>query len=65
MLSCGDDAEATETVRQLAANIGFEAVNFGPLAQARLIEPMALVWIRMAIPLKLGRDRAFAMVGKE
>jgi len=35
MFVCGDDAEARSTVMKLAEELGFEAVDCGPLFAAR------------------------------
>lgn len=56
MLYCGDNAEAKRTAHQLAADCGFDPVDAGPLRQARLLEPMAMLWISMAFA---GKDREF------
>jgi len=56
MLYCGDDAQAKQTAHQLAADCGFDPVDAGPLRQARLLEPMAMLWISMAFA---GKDRDF------
>jgi predicted dinucleotide-binding enzyme len=61
---CGDDAEAKSVVVALAEELGFEAVNAGPLANARLLEPMAMLWIRLAITEGLGRDIAIKLLRK-
>ena len=42
--------------------LGFEGVDAGPLASARLLEPLALLWISGAYRFGLGRDYAFALV---
>jgi predicted dinucleotide-binding enzyme len=34
----------------------------GPLTQARLIEPFALLWISMALKYGYGRDIAFKLL---
>jgi predicted dinucleotide-binding enzyme len=57
---CGDDAQARQRVLALATLIGFDAVDLGPLAAARWLEPFAMTWIHMAIRLGHGRDFAFA-----
>jgi 8-hydroxy-5-deazaflavin:NADPH oxidoreductase len=62
MLLCGDDAEARASVQALAEAIGFESIDMGPLARARLIEPMAMLWITLAGPLGHGRDIAFGLL---
>jgi predicted dinucleotide-binding enzyme len=37
----------------------FEAIDAGPLKQARLLEPFALLWISLAYGQGMGRDFAF------
>jgi len=59
MFVCGNDAAANETVRQLAAAIGFDAVSIGTLDKARLLEPLAMLWIHLSFTTELGRDFAF------
>jgi 8-hydroxy-5-deazaflavin:NADPH oxidoreductase len=61
MFYCGDDAAAKKTVHQLADDIGFDAQDAGPLAQARLLEPFAMLWISLAIK-GWGRDFAFQVL---
>jgi 8-hydroxy-5-deazaflavin:NADPH oxidoreductase len=59
MFYCGDDAGAKKMVHQLADDIGFDAQDAGPLTQARLLEPFALLWISLAYQQKWGREFAF------
>lgn len=59
---CGDDAAAKAAVRQLIVDIGFEPVDCGPLERARLLEPLALLWIRLAFSEDLGANFAFKIV---
>ena len=59
MFVAGDDAERKPTVMGLVGDLGFEAVDAGGLAVARLLEPFGMLWIHMAINRKAGRDRAF------
>lgn len=59
MLVCGDDHDAVETVRKLAEDIGFEAIAIGDITKARLLEPLAMLWIHLAYSTKLSRDFAF------
>lgn len=56
---CGDDADARTTVAGLCADLGFEPADLGPLAKARLLEPMALVWITLAMQRGWGRNFGF------
>ncbi len=62
MVYCGDDAAAKGVAATLAADLGFEPLDLGPLSGARLLEPHAMVWIRLAIVQKLGRDVAFGLM---
>lgn len=58
---CGDDAGAKATVGQLIADVGFEPIDAGPLASARLLEPLMLLW--MTTSRQLGtRDIAFKVL---
>ncbi|HYE74281.1 MAG TPA: NADPH-dependent F420 reductase [Blastocatellia bacterium] len=61
MLYCGDDASAKETAAKLAADLGFDPVDVGPLKQSRLLEPLAMLWISLAFG-GLGRDFAFNLI---
>jgi predicted dinucleotide-binding enzyme len=62
MLVCGDDVAAVQLAVGLAADLGFDAHPFGGLANARLLEPMALVWIKLAMQHGFGRDFAFGLL---
>ncbi len=55
MFLCGDDAAARATVRDLAASIGFDAIDVGPASNARLLEPTAALWIHLAMVERQGR----------
>jgi len=46
----------------LVRTLGFDPVDAGPLKNARLLEPFAMVWIDQAIKRGRGRDFAFALV---
>ena len=61
MLMAGDDANAKAAVRKLAEEIGFEAVDAGPLKASRYLEPIAMQWIKLAYG-GLGRQFAFSIV---
>ena len=62
MLHCGDDAGAKAIAASLARTLGFEPVDLGGLAEARLLEPFALVWIKLALVQGQGRDFAFGLL---
>ncbi len=65
MFVAGDDAARKPTVMRLVQDLGFEPVDAGPLSAARLLEPLAMLWIHMALTRKLGRNRAFAYVARD
>jgi NADPH-dependent F420 reductase len=45
---CGDDDQAKAVVTQLSRDIGFDPVDSGPLTNARLLEPLAVLWMQLA-----------------
>jgi 8-hydroxy-5-deazaflavin:NADPH oxidoreductase len=49
-------------VLQLVAELGFDAVDAGGLKVARLLEPLAMLWIHLAMAQGLGREIAFALL---
>lgn len=57
----GDDADACAVAVELASALGFEAVRVGGLAKARLLEPMAMLWIGLAMGQK-DRTLAFGLL---
>jgi len=48
MFYCGDDPAAKAVAKLIAIQLGFDPVDAGPLSQARLLEPLALLWISLA-----------------
>jgi len=61
MFLCGDAAEAKAVVTQLGEDLGFEMLDTGPLAIARLLEPLAMLWIHLAVFQALGPDIALTL----
>jgi 8-hydroxy-5-deazaflavin:NADPH oxidoreductase len=49
MFICGDDDAARETVAGICREFGWGVVDMGKLEAARLLEPLALIYIRNAI----------------
>ncbi|MBI1764418.1 MAG: NADPH-dependent F420 reductase [Acidobacteria bacterium] len=62
MFVCGEDAASRSTVCDLAKALGFDAIDAGPLRAARLLEPLAMLWIHLAFTTELNRDFAFAVL---
>src|SRR3990172_1070324 len=62
MFYCGGDEAAKAAGARLAADLGFEPVDAGPLAQARTLEPLALLWISLAYFQKQGPNIAFKLL---
>ena len=62
---CGDDAEAKKVVAKLVTELGFEAIDAGPLMQCRLLEPFALLWITLAMKQGYGREIGFQLKRRE
>ncbi len=60
--AAGDDAEAKETVLELASDIGFDAVDAGPLRNARLLEPLAFFNIQLGYVLGMGTQIGFKLL---
>ena len=65
MFYCGDDAKRRAQVHQLVTDVGFEAIDAGPLSSARLLEPLAMLWISLAFKQGLGRSFAFGLLRRE
>ena len=62
MFVAGDDAARKPAVLGLVRDLGFEAVDAGPLANSRLLEAFAMLWIDQALVRGAGRRFAFARV---
>lgn len=59
---CGDDAEAKAVVTNLARGLGLEVRDVGGLANARLLEALAFLWIHLAMRGGLGREIGFKVL---
>lgn len=59
---CGDDAAAKSQVHELAEVLDFDPRDAGPLSQARLLEPLALLWISLAVFHGYGRGIGFQLM---
>jgi 8-hydroxy-5-deazaflavin:NADPH oxidoreductase len=61
----GDDAAAKGIVKGLVEDLGFEVLDAGPLKAARLLEPLAMVWIDQAMRYGMDANRAWALLRRE
>lgn len=59
---CGDSLEAKSIIKQLGTDLGFDVVDVGPLKNARLTEPLAMLWIELAYNQGMGTDIAFKLL---
>jgi predicted dinucleotide-binding enzyme len=62
MFFCGDDASAKAIVAELGKQLGLDMVDAGPLSQARYLEPMAFLWISMAMKYGGSARSAFRLL---
>ena len=62
MFVAGDDDQKKPVVLKLVEELGFEAVDAGPLRIARLLEPYAMLWIDQALTRGAGRDFALTRI---
>jgi predicted dinucleotide-binding enzyme len=58
----GDDAEAKQKVGELIEHLGFDAVDAGPLQNARYLEPLSLLNIHLGRVLGFGTHIGFALL---
>lgn len=64
MFVAGDNPGGKQTVLTLAFDAGFEAVDLGALHTARLLEPLAMLWIELARKRSAGPHFAFTLQRK-
>jgi 8-hydroxy-5-deazaflavin:NADPH oxidoreductase len=62
---CGDDTPSKKVVEELATDIGFDVVDVGSLANARMLENLALLWIELALRQELGPNIAFKLLRRK
>ena len=65
MLYAGDHAESKRVVSGLAADLGFDPVDAGPLAQAKALESMAMLWVNLAYRQKMGPGVALRLIRRD
>lgn len=59
---CGDNAEAKQLTITLITELGFDVVDAGPLTNSRLLEPLALLMIRLSMKKSLGAEIGFRVL---
>lgn len=62
MFLASDDDAAKAKVFKLGEDLGFEMVDAGGLEIARLLEPVAMLWVHLAFRRGLGRNFAFKLL---
>ena len=58
----GDDRDAKDTALEIARAIGFDAIDAGPLENARWLEMLGYLNIQLAFAQHMGRDIGFKLV---
>jgi predicted dinucleotide-binding enzyme len=61
IFAASDDKAARATVAQLAKDIGFDAVEAGPLTNARYLEALAVLNIQLAYAEGMGNEMGFRL----
>ena len=62
VFTAGDDAAAKDRVIQMARDIGFDAIDAGPLQNARLLEPLGYFNIQLGYVLGLGTNIGLKLI---
>ncbi len=61
---CGDDEGAKKTVHALIESMGFDAIDAGPLQNARYLEPMGFLNIWFGYTAKRGTGISLNLIGR-
>ena len=61
---CGDDGEAKEVVASLIEDLGFRAVDCGPLSRANLLDLMVPLIIEVDGRYNMGRSGSWKLLGR-
>lgn len=64
LFAAGDDPEAKEQVLSIGRDLGFDPVDAGPLTNARWLETLGILNIKLGYGQKLGTDIGFRLAGK-
>lgn len=63
MFICGNDLESKKTVTQILTKLGWETIDIGGIEGARLLEPLAMLWITYFLQTGTG-NHAFKLLKK-
>ena len=64
MFVAGPGGTDKQTVLRIVADVGFEAIDAGELKAARLLEPLAMLWVQLALK-QHGHDVALVMARRD
>ena len=62
MFICGDDPAAKKMAAGLISDLDFDVVDCGGIEASRYLEPLAMLWIHLAVTLGMGSDIAFRLL---
>jgi len=62
MFICGEDPNAKKKVSTLVTELDFEVVDCGGIKAARYLEPLAMLWIHLAVNVGMGDDVGFKLL---
>jgi predicted dinucleotide-binding enzyme len=62
MFYCGNDTEAKQIVHELLSALSFQPIDCGPLDQSRNLEPLAMLYIHLAVRCGFGPQCAFSIM---
>jgi 8-hydroxy-5-deazaflavin:NADPH oxidoreductase len=65
MFVCGDHQPSCDIASKLANELGFQTLLVGGLSKARILEPVGMLWINLALVLGYGRDIGFGLLQRE
>jgi len=65
MFVAGPGGAGKSTTLRIVEDVGFDAVDAGELKVARLLEPLAMLWLQPALVQGAGRDLAFVMARRD
>jgi len=64
MFAAGDDADAKAVALGLVGDLGFDGRDAGPLKMARLLEPLAMLWVSQVMVHGAPGDSVFAFLSR-